>query len=89
MTLLLYRFLSLSLSLALRCGVDSAFSSWQTDRRRLEYTREIKEEQCYVPLDFDMEVDEYGAFKRKAMRVCKGAQASPMLSDYEACDSRE
>lgn len=61
----------------------------QTDRRRLEYTREIKEEQCYVPLDFEMEVDEYGAFKRKAMRVCKGAQASPMLSDYEACDSRE
>ena len=42
-----------------------------------------------MPLDFDMEVDEYGAFKRKAMRVCKGAQASPMLSEYEACDSRE
>eukprot|EP00903_Cladosiphon_okamuranus_P005875 g5811.t1 len=60
-----------------------------TDRRRLEYTREIKEEQCYVPLDFSMEVDEYGAFKRKAMRVCKGALASPMLSEYEACDSRD
>ncbi|CBJ28578.1 TiTiN family member (ttn-1) [Ectocarpus siliculosus] len=60
-----------------------------TDRRRLEYTREMKEEQCYVPLDFALEVEEYGAFKRKAMRVCKGAQASPMLSGYEACDSRD
>lgn len=49
----------------------------------------MKEEQCYVPLDFSLEVEEYGAFKRKAMRVCKGAQASPMLSGYEACDSRE
>lgn len=61
----------------------------KTDRRRLEYTREIKERLCYVPLDFSTEVAEYGAFKRKAMRVCKGAQASPMLSGYEACDSRE
>ncbi|CAN0416583.1 unnamed protein product, partial [Ectocarpus sp. 12 AP-2014] len=60
-----------------------------TDRRRLEYTREMKEEECYVPLDFALEVEEYGAFKRKAMRVCKGAQASPMLSGYEACDSRD
>ncbi|CAB1098274.1 unnamed protein product [Ectocarpus sp. CCAP 1310/34] len=60
-----------------------------TDRRRLEYTREMKEEHCYVPLDFALEVEEYGAFKRKAMRVCKGAQASPMLSGYEACDSRD
>lgn len=42
-----------------------------------------------MPLDFEMEVDEYGAFKRKAMRAFKGAQASPMLSAYEACDSRE
>ncbi|CAM9444507.1 unnamed protein product, partial [Hapterophycus canaliculatus] len=60
-----------------------------TDRRRLEYTREMKERLCYVPLDFKAEVAAYGAFKRKAMRVCKGAQASPMLSGYEACDSRE
>lgn len=61
----------------------------QTDRRRLEYSRVVKEEQCYVPLDFNSEVHEYGAFRQKAVRVCKGAQVSPKLSHYQAYDSRE
>ena len=50
-------------------------------------SRELKEELCYVPLDFNVEVEEHGSFRQKVMRICKGARISPKLSQYESCDS--
>ena len=50
-------------------------------------SREVKEELCYVPLDFNVEVEEHGSFRQKVMRICKNARISPKLSQYEAYDS--
>ncbi|CAN0428899.1 unnamed protein product, partial [Ascophyllum nodosum] len=39
------------------------------------------------PLDFNVEVEDHGSFRQRVMRICEGARVSPMLSQYEACDS--
>ena len=59
----------------------------KTDKRQLEMSRELKEELCYVPLDFNVEVEEHGSLRQKAVRICKGARLSPKLSQYESCNT--
>jgi hypothetical protein len=52
------------------------------ERRRLNYARVIKEDQCYVAKDFDQEARRAGHFKRKSMKVFEGASINPKLAKY-------
>lgn len=63
--------------------------AFQVDRRRLEYSRKVKEIHCQVLEDLEMGVKNSGTSRRKTMGVFQAMRMSPRMSKAAANGSRQ